>query len=337
MDKAAFQKLLAQDSKGPQWCPGCGDYGELNILMRALAELAAEDRIAHEHAELEEIEEMRLAGLDAQWCTSCPEPHFYPRYESHTVVTDSGIGCAGQMLGYINTYGVKATHGRALPLALGLKLARPDLTVIPQGGDGDALAIGAGHFVNFPARNLDVTYLLTNNEVYGLTKGQTSPSAPVWLKTGVNPQGGHRDAVNPMALAVSAGWTFVARLLHVGKLASGFDTAAFSVEVVKQAIRHQGASLVIFETECPTYNKVKTKEWLKERAVPLAEFAPDHDPASVEQAIGLSLVSEEEQIPVGIYYRVRKPTLHERLGITKPMLNRKPDKARIRKLMERFA
>ena len=335
MDKKEFQKLLGENTKDPQWCPGCGDFTELNVLIRALAELAAED--AGLHKESAQFEEMGISGLDAKICLNCPEKHFYPRYEPHTVVTESGIGCAGQMQAYINTYGAKATHGRVLPFALGLKLTRPDLTVIPQGGDGDAWAIGAGHFVNFAGWNIDITYLVTNNEVYGLTKGQTSPTSPAWIKTGVDPDGSNRLALNPMALAIVSGWTFVARLVNIGKLANGFDTSAFSIDILKKAIKHPGSSVVIFETECPTYNKVKTKEWLKERTLPISEFEPNYNPASEIDALKLSLIPEDEKIPVGIYYQVRKPTLHEKFGIEKPLLNLKPDRDKIRKLMEQYS
>lgn len=335
MDKSAFQKLFQENTKSPQWCPGCGDFTELNVLIRALAELAAEDQETHKNKT--EFEELGIPGLDAKICRSCPEKHFYPRYEPHNVVTESGIGCAGQMLAYINTYGAKATHGRALPFALGLKIVRPDLTVIPQGGDGDAWAIGAGHFVNFAGFNIDVTYMVTNNEVYGLTKGQTSPTAPHWLKTGVNPTGPIREPMNPIALALSSGWTFIARLVNAGKLSDGFDTSAFSVEVLKKAIQHQGSSLVIFETECPTYNKTKTKEWLAARTQKISDFDSAHNPASLGGAMKLAFVPESEKIPVGIYYQVRRPTLHEKLGIEKPLLNLKPDREKIKKLMERYA
>ena len=335
MDKAAFQKLFQENTKDPQWCPGCGDFTELNVLIRALAELASEDREIHKN--VNDFEEMGISGLEAKICKSCPEKHFYPRYEPHTVVTESGIGCAGHMFAYINTYGAKATHGRALPFSLGLKLARPDLTVIPQGGDGDAWAIGAGHFANFAGFNLDITYLVTNNEVYGLTKGQMSPTSPVWLKTGVNPTGPIREPMNPIAVAVSSGWTFVARLVNVGKLTNGFNTAEFSVDILKKAIKHPGSSLVIFETECPTYNKVKTKEWLKERTVPISDVEPNYNPALAIDALKLSLVPEEEKIPIGIYYQVRRSTLHEKLGIEKPLINLKPDREKIKKLLERYS
>lgn len=334
MNKSEVQKALRQNAKLPQWCPGCGDFGELNVIVTALAELVEEDAVLHEHAT---FEPGSIPGVDIKVCISCPERHFYPRYEPHTVVTDSGIGCAGQMYGYIGTHGAKTTHGRVLPFALGLSIVRPDIIVIPQGGDGDAFAIGGGHLVNFPGFNANVVYAVTNNEVYGLTKGQTSPSAPADLKTKSNPSGPLRNPLNPIALAISAGWTFVARLANVGKITANggeFDSGRLAVDIFKRALRHSGASLVIFETECPTYNKVKTPEWLRERVRPID---PKHDPSSILAAISLAFVPEEKEIPVGVYYEIRKPTLQEKTGITSPLVNRKPNRSDVEKLMRTFA
>lgn len=336
MDKTALLKIFQENVKDPQWCPGCGDFGELNVLAKTLAKLAMEDETLHEKASFEVPETLSTLGLtDTKICLSCSYRHFYPRYLPHNIVTDSGIGCAGQMLSYLNTYGAKTPHGRVLPFALGLKLIRPDLTVIPQGGDGDAFAIGAGHFVNFGGQNVDITYLVTNNEVYGLTKGQVSPSSQADLKTSVNPHGSFRQPLNPSALAIASGWTFVARLVNVGKTKDGLDTSQLAVEVTAEAIRHRGSSIVIFETACPTYNKMKTKEWLAERAVAVPQ---DHDPASQEAAMLIALIPEEQKIPVGIYYRDEKqPTLNEQLGITNPLLNLKPNTIRLQELLRQFS
>ncbi len=335
MNKNQYLALFKEHTKDPVWCPGCGDFAELTVWRQALSELAAEDAEMHLGLQLGDVPELAELEILTKLCYACDEakregPHYFPRYEPHTVVTDSGIGCAGQAFAYINTVGVKTTHGRVLPAALGLKIARPDLTVIPQGGDGDAFAIGGGHFANF-GFNVDITYLITNNEVYGLTKGQVSPSSSPNLVTGVNPRGPVRVPVNPVLLALGAGWTFIARLANVGKMKDGFDTSRFSIDVVKKAIRHRGASVIVFETECPTYNKMKTREWLLEHITPIPE---SHNLASAKSAAILAL--EENYIPFGIYYQVRRSTLHERFGIVKPLFNLRPDMKQVQKFMEQF-
>ena len=293
--------LMNENSIEPQWCAGCGDFGELNVIKQTIAGLIVNKKIKD------------LAP--------------------HALVVVGGIGCAGQTPQYLNGYSLKVPHGRALPAALGVKLARIDLTVVAQGGDGDAWAIGMGHFANFAGWNADITYIVTNNEVYGLTKGQTAPTASTTLKTGVSPWGPRKDPVNPIAIAISSGWTYVARAASVGKTKEGFDTRVFCQEVLEKAILHKGASLVIFETECPTYNKVKTAEWLRERVAPIRE---DHDVKDEIAAIKLSLTAADEKIPIGIYYEVEKPTMHERLGVTEPLLSRDYPKEKLEHMMDEF-
>lgn len=283
-----------QNAKDPQWCPGCGDFGELAVIKEALFNL----------------------GI---------QPY-------RTIIT-GGIGCAGQMPQYLNGYALKIPHGRVLPTIFGLKLVRPDLTIIGQGGDGDAFAIGAGHFMNFPGWNIDVTYIVTDNEVYGLTKGQLSPTAPLNLKTKVEPRDNPKQPMNPIAIALDAGWTFVARAINVGE-ANGIQTRKHAVDVLTKAIQHKGSSLVIFETECPTYNKQKTAEWLRKRAM-LVETFPGYDPNNLEIAHKLALIQEEEKLPIGIFYQVSRPTLHEKLGITEPLLP-EIDRALIENAMQEF-
>jgi 2-oxoglutarate ferredoxin oxidoreductase subunit beta len=192
----------------------CGDFGILNAVQMALAELDL---------------------------------------EPHRVAVFSGIGCSGKTPHYINTYGIHTLHGRVLPYATGAKLANPDLTVIAVGGDGDGLGIGAGHFVNAGRRNADITYILHNNGVYGLTKGQASPTLKLGIQTKSLPQPNINQGVNPLFLALAAGYTFIAR-------SYAYDIKHL-VSVIKQAIAHNGSAFIDVLQPCPTYNDINTREW----------------------------------------------------------------------------
>src|SRR5207245_2745276 len=155
-----------------EWCPGCGDFGIVNAIQMTLLEM---------------------------------------QLEPHRIGLFSGIGCSGKTPHFVNAYGFHTLHGRVLPIATGAKLANPSLTVIAVGGDGDGLGIGAGHFVNTGRRNLDFTYVLHDNGVYGLTKGQASPTLPKGLKTKSMPAPSIVEGINPIAMAIASGYTFVAR------------------------------------------------------------------------------------------------------------------------------
>jgi 2-oxoglutarate ferredoxin oxidoreductase subunit beta len=196
------------------WCPGCGNFGILTALQMALAELG---------------------------------------FQPHEIVIVSGIGCSGKPPHFIKAYGVHTLHGRALPFAQGIKAANPDLKVIVMGGDGDGLGIGVGHFVNAGRRNFSITYLLHDNGVYGLTKGQASPTLKLGLKTKALPRPNVNEAINPIGLAIVSGYTFVAR------------SYAYDVKhlkgTIEQAIQHNGLSFVDILQPCPTYNDINTKEW----------------------------------------------------------------------------
>lgn len=198
----------------PDWCPGCGDYGILSALQMALAEL---------------------------------------NLEPHNVVVVSGIGNAGKTPHFLKVNGVHTLHGRLLPFAMGIKVANPHLEVIGVGGDGDGLGIGVGHFVNAGRRNIDMTYLLYNNGVYGLTKGQASPTLKLGMQTKSLPKPNINEAINPVALAVASGFTFVSR-------SYAFDVMHLS-RTIKQAIEHKGLALVECLQPCPVYNDINTKDW----------------------------------------------------------------------------
>src|ERR1700688_5232134 len=172
---AATNPKTVADLKGkvdPDWCPGCGDFGVLAAVEKALVEL---------------------------------------QIPSDNVVTISGIGCSSNFPGYINTYGMHTLHGRALAVATGVKLANHELTVLVTGGDGDGFGIGGNHFVHCMRRNVDLLYIVMDNQIYGLTTGQTSPTSRVGMKTKSTPFGNVEGPINPIALALAAGGTFVAR------------------------------------------------------------------------------------------------------------------------------
>jgi 2-oxoglutarate ferredoxin oxidoreductase subunit beta len=192
----------------------CGDFGILNALQMALAEM---------------------------------------NLEPHRVAVFSGIGCSGKTPHYINAYGVHTLHGRVLPYALGAKLAHPELTIVAAGGDGDGMGIGGGHFVNAGRRNVDITYILYNNGVYGLTKGQASPTLKLGVQTKSLPQPNINEGVNPLFLALAAGYTFIAR-------GYAYDIKHL-VGLIQQAVEHQGAAFVEVLQPCPTYNDINTKDW----------------------------------------------------------------------------
>src|ERR671922_1783112 len=196
------------------WCPGCGDFGIVNAIQMTLLEM---------------------------------------QLEPHRVALFSGIGCSGKTPHFVNAYGFHTLHGRVLPIATGAKLSNPSLTVIAVGGDGDGLGIGAGHFVNTGRRNPDLTYILFNNEVYGLTKGQAAPTLPLGLQTKSLPESTIQGAVNPLMLALASGYSWIGRgyAFHVRHL----------VELIQKAIRHPGLAYLDVLQPCPTYNDLHTKDW----------------------------------------------------------------------------
>ncbi len=196
------------------WCPGCGDFGILTAIQMALTDL---------------------------------------QLPLNQTVLFSGIGCSGKTPHCLQINGIHTLHGRVLPFAIGAKLANPDLTVIAEGGDGDGLGIGAGHFVNTGRRNIDITYIIHDNGVYGLTKGQASPTLELGLKTKAMPKPNVNSAINAVVLALACGYTFIAR-------SYAYDVKHLK-ETVKKAIKHRGLALVIVQQPCPTYNDINTKEW----------------------------------------------------------------------------
>ncbi|MEM0244901.1 MAG: 2-oxoacid:ferredoxin oxidoreductase subunit beta [Zestosphaera sp.] len=257
------------------WCPGCGNFGILTAVIKAFEEL----------------------GLDP----------------SKTVVV-SGIGCSGKTPHFIKVNGVHTLHGRAIPFATGIKLANPELTVVVHGGDGDLLGIGAGHFVALGRRNLDLVVILHDNGVYGLTKGQASPTLPLDVKTKSMVKPNVQNSINPIALALASGYTFVAR-------GYAFDGAHLK-NLIKSAIQHRGAALVDVLQPCVTFNNVYTAEFYRKAVYKLEEVS-GWDPvvkslgdadAKLTQALVKSM-EWGEKIPIGIFYvNPHTTTLEERLA-----------------------
>jgi 2-oxoglutarate ferredoxin oxidoreductase subunit beta len=262
----------------PIWCPGCGDYGVLASLYRAFAEL----------------------DLDPT-----------------TTVVVSGIGCSSRLPGFVTTYGVHTLHGRPLPVAMGVKLANPELTVIAVGGDGDGFAIGAGHFPHAARRNIDVTYIVMDNEIYGLTKGQVSPTSLTEQKAPSTPWGNLETPLNTLGFAVASNASFVAR-------GASFNTKALT-ELMVQAIEHKGFSFIDAMSPCVMFNN--TQESWKEL---VTDVDPDHNPADRVAAFDLAL---RGGFKLGILYRELRPTLNEKYAA---LVERTPDSS-VASMLEAFS
>lgn len=235
------------------WCPGCGDFGVLAAMQKALVAVGA---------------------------------------SPDTTAIVAGIGCSGKIGNYINSYNIHVTHGRALPAALGLKLANRDLMVLVAGGDGDAYAIGMGHFMHALRRNYNVTYVVMDNHVYGLTKGQTSPTSQEGFKTKTTPQGSIERPIHPLMLAVSAGATFVAQ---------GFSSWQPQLaSLIQKGIEHPGFSLINVISPCVTYNKVNTYDWYKKTLENLDE---DSDYQANDRSVALAKLHQTEELVTGLIYQ----------------------------------
>ncbi|SDY40913.1 2-oxoacid:ferredoxin oxidoreductase subunit beta [Tindallia californiensis] len=202
----------------PTWCKGCGDFSVLRSLQAAVARL--------------EIARENLAVV-------------------------SGIGCSGRISGYMNAYSFHSVHGRSLPVAQGIKLSNSKLSVIAAGGDGDGFAIGTSHTIHAIRRNIDMTYIVMNNQVYGLTKGHVSPVSHQGFQTKMTPDGSVDMPIEPGMLALGAGISFYAQ---------GFSAYQEElIEMIMQAIQHPGFSLVQVFSPCVTYNKVNTYQWFRDK------------------------------------------------------------------------
>jgi len=246
------------------WCPGCGNFGILTALKKAL--------VARELA-------------------------------PHQVLLVSGIGQAAKAPHYLNANVFNGLHGRSLPAATGAKLANPGLTVIAESGDGCMYGEGGNHFLAALRRNLDITILAHDNRVYGLTKGQASPTSQQGFVTKTQPHGVFPPPFNPAAVAVVMGASFVAR-----GYAGEPDHLA---DLIAQAIGHRGTSLVDILQPCVSFNKVNTYAWYKEHCRRLGE---EHDPADHAQALRMAM-EFGESIPLGVLFRTEKPIFEEQFPV----------------------
>ncbi len=243
----------------PIWCAGCGDYGVMTALMRAFAELAL------------------------------------PRED---IAIASGIGCSSRFPAFLKTYGIHGVHGRVLPLATGIKLGRPETTVVAVGGDGDGFSIGGGHIPHAARRNVDITYIVMDNNIYGMTKGQPSPTSPEGTVSKASPYGAQERPLNPLLMALAYDISFVARSFS-GKLKE-------MTEILTQALQHPGFSLIQVLSPCVTF--YNTYDHYREITQPLPE---DHDPGDRLRAMQLAMETETQYL--GLFYRdVARPVYSER-------------------------
>jgi 2-oxoglutarate ferredoxin oxidoreductase subunit beta len=255
--------------------------------------------------------------------------------EPHNIVMVSGIGCSGKEAHNVKCYGVHTLHGRTLPFAMGIKVANPNLEVLAIGGDGDGLGIGAGHFVNAGRRNIDMTYIIHNNGVYGLTKGQASPTLALGMQTKALPKPNINEAVNSIGLAIISGFTFAAR-------SYAFDVRHLK-DVIIQAIQHKGLAFIDCLQPCPTYNNITTKSWYsgedrkdesgkpQSRLYKLEETGFDpvvHDWIEDfdKKVAALSKAREwGDRIPIGVFYKNElEPTFGDRLKDRIPFYFERP-------------
>ena len=273
------------------WCPGCGDFGILNAVQMALSDM---------------------------------------QIPLHRATIFSGIGCSGKTPHFIHTYGIHTLHGRVLPFAQGAKLSNPDLEVLAVGGDGDGLGIGAGHFVSSGRRNVDMVYIIFNNAVYGLTKGQAAPTLKLGMKTKSLSQPNMNNSVNPIALALVAGFTFIGR-------GYSYDVRHLK-ELIKKAIEHKGLAFLDVLQPCPTYNDINTKEWYQgqdnvnpengkqmTRMYKLEDAGYDgvvHESYEMNAKVAQAIEKSNEwgsKIPLGIFYKNEHiPTYQERIAARIP-------------------
>ncbi len=270
------------------WCPGCGNFGILNALKRALIEL----------------------GI-----------------EPHQVLMTSGIGQAGKLPHYTRCNVFNSLHGRPIPPAIGAKIANSELTVIAVSGDGDAYGEGGNHFIHAMRRNHDITYLVHNNQVYGLTKGQASPTSDAGFVTKTTPYGA-ATPINPIALAIVAGASFVGRGFagDVGHLSS----------LIKLGIAHRGFALIDILQPCVSFNYRNTFSWYRERVYRLAEetgYDPDNKTAALDKSLEWG-----ERIPIGVIYRQEIPTFEEQLpALSKgPLVKQKIEPGQVEGLLDEF-
>jgi 2-oxoglutarate ferredoxin oxidoreductase subunit beta len=274
----------------PTWCPGCGNFGIWGAIKKALSEID---------------------------------------FKPHQTVGVFGIGCSGNGADFLKIYGFHTLHGRTLPVATGIKLANHKLNVFAMAGDGDAYGIGLSHLIHTARRNLNITLVAHNNQTYGLTTGQTSPTSDKGFSTKSTPDGAIELPVNPIALALSSGATFVSR---------GFaGDIKHLTALIEAAFLHKGFALVDVLQPCVTFNKKNTYTWFRQRIIKLEEI--NHNQEDLNQAFNQAKL-DEDQIPIGIFYRQNNlPTYEDQVAeISKiPLVEQLIDNVDISKLLSDFS
>lgn len=265
-----------QNQVKPNWCPGCGDYAVQMALQQAAVRL---------------------------------------NLEPHQLEIVSGIGCSGRIGGYLYAYGMHTTHGRALPFAQGVKLANPELTVIACGGDGDGLAIGTAHTIHAMRRNVNITYVLMDNHVYGLTKGQTSPRSDIGFKTKTTPTGNIETPIAALELALASGATFIAQ---------GFSAKLPQlVDLITAAVQHEGFSFVNVFSPCVTFNHTNTYEWFREHLSDISDIA-GYD--KTDKAQVAKHIMETEGMITGLLYENNRQAYEQSSGLAQRNTIKKVEK-----------
>jgi 2-oxoglutarate ferredoxin oxidoreductase subunit beta len=269
------EKLKAKDYKStvpPTWCPGCGDYSVLNSALNAYAEL----------------------GID--WTNT---------------VNVSGIGCSSRFPYFVKTYGMHTAHGRALPAAMGVQLANPSLKVVVTGGDGDGFSIGGGHVPHVARKNVEMTYIMMDNQIYGLTKGQASPTSRTGLVATTTPYGvPDEKTVDPILYTLTYGATFVAR--------ASAGNPKMLRSIIVEALQHKGFAFVDVLSACPTYNKVDTPESYKANTAAIPE---GHDRGDFNKAMSIAINGVDGKMALGVLYQVERPTLNDKLEAINRQVN----------------
>ena len=277
-------KMTDYAGSQPAWCPGCGNFSILNALKKALVELDI---------------------------------------EPHKVLIVSGIGQAGKLPHYTRGNVFNVLHGRTLPAAAGAKIANPELVVLAVGGDGDGYGEGGNHFLHSLRRNHDITYLVHNNQVYALTKGQASPTSDQGFVTKTTPHGASTP-LNSLAVAIAAGGTFVAR---------GFSgDIDHLVGLIKSGIQHRGFALVDILQPCVSFNHKNTHAWYKERVYKMeAAYRPSDRSAAMEKALEWG-----ERIPIGVIYQRERPTFEDELTVLRkgPLVKQPTDPMQVGALLD---
>jgi len=273
---------IIQDFNGfsPTWCPGCGNWAIGVAIKSALVQL---------------------------------------NFNPSQVMAVFGVGCSGNMNDFLNAYAVHSLHGRAIPTAIGMKIANHKLPVIVVAGDGDCYGEGGNHLIHACRGNHDITVIVHDNRVYGLTTGQAAPTAAKGFKSKSTPFGMIEKPLNPLMIAIGQGATFVAQTFA--------GDPGHMIEIIKAGIRHKGFSLINVLQPCVTFNKIYGYQYYLER---IYKLQPDYKPEDKGAALKKATEADEEKFPLGIIYQAQSPSFHEQLSRLKedrPLLQKEPFQA----------